>query len=145
MSARSVCAHDCTPPPLKIMSPRFDLIQILLEYAVEDDRIDLMLKNASPGKDFIRSIGLDGAAQRKARNASLVAASNYLVPAECEPFERAKALSKAVARFRDYLWPRLKNGVKLELLPHEMYLRRAFLVDKDVPASPDYLYKTLFK
>lgn len=127
------------------MNTHFDLFSILLDYAVEDDRIDLMMKNASSGKDFTRSVGLDGAAQRRARNAALVAASNFLVPEGCDPFKRAEKLSKAVVRFRDFLWPRLQRGARLELLPHEVWLKRAFLADKDVPASPDYLYKTLFK
>lgn len=127
------------------MNTHFDLFSILLDYAVEDDRIDLMMKNASSGKDFTRSVGLDGAAQRRARNAALVAASDFLVPEGCDPFKRAKKLSEAVVRFRDYLWPRLKRGARLELLPHEVWLKRAFLADKDVPDDAGYLYKSLFK
>lgn len=127
------------------MSTHFDLFTILLEYAVEDDRIDMLLKNASSGKDFTRSVGLNGAAQRRARNDALVRASNFLVTEPCDPFERAKELSKAVVRFRDFLWPRLKRGARLELLPHEVWLKRAFLADKDVPDDAGYLYKSLFK
>lgn len=127
------------------MTTHFDLFQILLEYAGEDDRIDMLLKNASSGKDFIGSVGLNGAAQRRARNAALVAASNYLVPEDCDPHTRAVKLSEAVVRFRDYRWPRLKKGARIELLPHELYLKRAFLADKDVPDDVGYLYRSLFK
>ena len=94
------------------MSTHFDLFQILLDHAFEDDRIDYLLKHAAAGKDFNRSVGFDGAAQRRARNNALIRASNYLVPSECDAFERAKALSKAVMRFRDYLWPRLLKGAQ---------------------------------
>lgn len=125
------------------MSTHFDLFQILLDHALEDDRIDYLLKHAVSGKEFHRSVGFDGAAQRRARNNALIRASGYLMPGECDAFERAKALSKAVVRFRNYLWPRIMKGAQLELSPHEICLKRAFLADKDVPSSAYHLCKLI--
>lgn len=128
-----------------IMNKPITLYTLLLDLSVEDDRVYSILKNAIPGKDFIRSVGLDGAAQRSARNDALVRASDFLVTETCQPTLRAKELSRAVVRFRQYIWPRLKSGVQLELLPHEVWLKRAFLADEHVPSSWVYLYESLFK
>lgn len=127
------------------MSQAFNLFEQILDLALYDDRVALLLRNASSGEDFAKSIRIDGAAQRRARNAALICAANLLIPDKCDPWVRSKKLAEAVRRFGEYTWPRLKNGAQIELTPHERYLCRAFLADKNVPEDPRYLYRALFK
>ncbi|MDB5886607.1 MAG: hypothetical protein JWR74_2778, partial [Polaromonas sp.] len=119
-------------------------IALLMELAIHDDRMMLLLRSAADSADFYQAAGLDRGSRLRVRNAALAEAFEILSADGCGPWVAAKRLVAAVQRFEMYVWPRLSvPGRRFDLSPVESALHRAFLTGEKVPGDAGYLYALL--
>lgn len=119
-------------------------LDLLLELAILDDRMMLLLRSAADSDNFYQAAGLDRSSRMRVRDAALAEAFGILSADGCGPWTSAKRLAEAVQRFNLYVWPRLGTpGRRFDLSPVDSALHRAFLTGEPVPASDRYLYALL--